>query len=73
MHLSAREAERRRAQRAAALNERDAAHYLGMSESWLRHQRLSRAPDAPKHMRLGRAVRYRVSDLDAFLEARLEG
>jgi predicted DNA-binding transcriptional regulator AlpA len=71
--LSAREVERRARQRAAALSEKDAAHYLGMSESWLRHQRLSEALGRPPHLRIGRAVRYRVCDLDDFLEARLAG
>jgi predicted DNA-binding transcriptional regulator AlpA len=56
---------------AAALNERDAAKYLGMSESWLRHNLLYNPEVVPQHLRCGAAVRYRVQDLDAFLEAAL--
>ena len=71
MQLSPQELARRQRQRVAALSERDAARYLGMSYSWLRHARLRQDEDAPPHIRLGKAVRYRITDLDAHLEARL--
>src|SRR5687768_15510179 len=56
MHLSAAEQERRARQRAAALSERDAARYIGMSESWLRHGRLYQSDTVPPHLRIGRSV-----------------
>ena len=59
MQLSPQELARRQRQRVAALSERDAARYLGMSYSWLRHARLRQDEDAPPHIRLGKAVRYR--------------
>ena len=48
----------------AALNVKDAAAYLGVTADWLARS------DCPR-VRLGRLVRYRVVDLDAFLAARL--
>jgi predicted DNA-binding transcriptional regulator AlpA len=71
--LSQEERARRNRQRVAALTERDAATYIGMSPSWLRHARLRRDEDAPPHVRIGRAVRYRIADLDSYLEIRLAG
>jgi predicted DNA-binding transcriptional regulator AlpA len=73
MHLSIQEKERRARQRSAALSERDAARYIGMSESWLRHGRLYQADTVPPHLRLGRSVRYLVSTLDTFLAERENG
>ena len=52
------------------LTDRDAARYLGISESWLRQSRMNGNPDAPPFVRLGRAVRYLRDDLDRWLEAR---
>ena len=42
---------------------KDAAAYLGMSQSWLEHS------DVPR-VRLGRRVKFLKSDLDAYLAAR---
>lgn len=44
----------------------EAAQRLGISTSWLEHDRIShgRIP----HVRFGRAVRYRPEDLEAFVE-----
>ena len=50
------------------LVERDAARYLGLSQSFLRKSR--RLGRGPVFLRIGRAVRFRTADLDAFLEAR---
>lgn len=47
----------------AALRVPDAARYIGMSQSWLEHS------DVPR-VRLGRAVRYLVKDLDMYLAQR---
>lgn len=44
----------------AALTTGEAAVYIGMSRSWLEHS------DVPR-VRLGKAVRYLVKDLDAYL------
>lgn len=54
--------------------EREAARYIGMSRSFLRKARMegdrkNRTP-APPFVRVGsRAIRYRVSDLDAWIDA----
>lgn len=57
------------------LDERQAAIYIGMSVSFLQQSRCVGTPcygKGPKFLRLGdRAIRYRVADLDAFLESRL--
>lgn len=50
---------------------RQAAAYLGMSQSWLRQRRMTgqfgdQRP-APPFVRLGRSVRYNKSDLDKWL------
>lgn len=50
-----------------SLTEDDAARYIGMSRSYLRQARLRRR--GPAFIRIGRAVRYRVADLDAFMTA----
>lgn len=47
----------------AALTVEQAARYVGMSVSWLNHS------DVPR-VRLGRAVRYLKTDLDAYLTQR---
>lgn len=47
-----------------------AAHYIGMSESWLRKSRLEGNPDAPPYLKIGKSVRYLTSDLDAWLAQR---
>lgn len=54
------------------LDECAAAEYIGMSVSYLRMDRLrgtvgGRTP-GPDYYRLGRAIRYRRRDLDAWLE-----
>ena len=51
------------------LTDRDAAIYIGMSESWLRQARMNGNPDAPPFVKIGRAVRYLRDDLDAWLES----
>lgn len=57
------------------LHTRDAAEILGVSEAWLERQRWKR--EAPAYVRVGgptgRAVRYRLSDLNAYIEANLVG
>jgi len=51
-------------------NERQAAKYLGLSESTLRLWRTNRT--GPTYFKAGaRLVRYRRSDLDRWIEARL--
>jgi predicted DNA-binding transcriptional regulator AlpA len=53
------------------LTEADAARYVNLSSSTLKASRLVRPRcDGPPFIRMGRAVRYRVSDLDAWLTAR---
>lgn len=49
------------------LDERQAAQYLGLSVSTLQQWRFrSKGPD---YLKFGKAVRYRVADLQAFVEA----
>ena len=51
------------------LNERQAAQYLNISHShlnWLR-----RRGEGPEHFNISRAVRYRVADLDAWVDMRI--
>ncbi len=51
------------------LNEREAATVVGCSVALLRKWRLFR--EGPCYVKVGRLVRYRQSDLDAFLDAHL--
>lgn len=48
-------------------NTTQAAHYLGMSASFLAKSRL--AGDGPAYRKIGHAVRYHRDDLDAFAQA----
>lgn len=50
------------------LNTRDAARYLGLAVSTLNKWRCHGG--GPEFLKLGRAVRYRQQDLDAFLASR---
>lgn len=43
----------------------DASKYIGFSVWWLKNAR--RKGHGPAYIRCGRAIRYRVSDLDAWL------
>ena len=47
------------------LNEYEASKYLGLSVITLRNWRCYRK--GPKYMKLGRAVRYRIEDLDEYM------
>jgi len=47
---------------------REAANYLGLAISTLNKWRCF--GDGPKFLKLGRAIRYRQEDLDAFLMSR---
>ena len=46
------------------LKEKDAAVYLGLAVQSLRNRRTKGQP--PKYYRLGKSVRYRIEDLQAF-------
>jgi hypothetical protein len=50
------------------LMEADAAMYIGMSRAFLRASRGGRC-DGPAYIQAGRSVRYRLRDLDEWLEA----
>ena len=57
-----------------ALAEKEAATYVGLAPSTLRQsrchgQRENHTP-VPKHIKIGRAVRYLKEDLDKFLDDR---
>lgn len=56
------------------MKEAEAAQYLGLSASLLRQMRLAHpratAPHGPVYVKIGRAVRYLVDDLDAWLAMR---
>jgi predicted DNA-binding transcriptional regulator AlpA len=51
----------------ALLNEHEAAKLLHMSVAWIRKRR--REGKAPFPIRLSTAVRYRVSDIQAYIES----
>ena len=60
-----------------ALTEQQAAHYLSMSRSFLRQGRMNgdrenRTP-TPTYYKIGRSVRYKISDLDTWLEQFRQG
>ena len=48
------------------LTAKQAARYLSISTKWLANQRWQGT--GPKFLRVGGAIRYRVSDLEQFLE-----
>jgi predicted DNA-binding transcriptional regulator AlpA len=47
--------------------EPEAARYIALSCAYLRHARAHGR--GPAYIRIGRAVRYRIADLDAYLAA----
>ena len=51
---------------------KDAATYLGVSVSWLAQLRMGTLSkvEGPPYGKLGRVVRYKKADLDAWLAAR---
>ncbi len=54
------------------MNEKEAAQYIGLSLSYLQHDRcygeLEKRKPGPAYLKLGRSVRYLQKDLDAWLE-----
>ena len=52
------------------LKDPEAAHYIRMSESWLRQSRMRGNPEAPPYIKIGKSVRYLKTDLDDWLEKR---
>ena len=50
------------------LKEAQAAEFLGVSQSWLQKRRMRR--QSPKHIKVGGSIRYRVADLEAFIDER---
>lgn len=58
------------------LTEREAAEYLGYRPSTFRQSRcmgILAGTKPPKHQKLGRAVRYDIADLDAWIEKVAKG
>ncbi|MFI8751261.1 helix-turn-helix transcriptional regulator [Vreelandella lionensis] len=58
------------------LTEREAAEYLGYRPASLRQSRFMGAlagAKPPKHIKLNRAVRYNIADLDAWIERVAKG
>ena len=51
-----------------ALTDPEAAHYIRMSESWLRQSRMRGNPEAPPYVKIGKSVRYLKTDLDDWLK-----
>ena len=51
----------------APFKDAEAAHYIGMSESWLRQSRMRGNPEAPPYIKTGRMIRYCVDDLDGWI------
>lgn len=50
---------------AGTVDERDAASYVGFTDSYLRSARAKGR--GPAFIRIGRAIRYRIKDLDTWL------
>ena len=50
------------------LKEKEAAPYTGMSRMYLRIARMR--GDGPPYLKIGRAVRYDIRDLDAWLQTK---
>lgn len=48
------------------LSESEAAEFIGMSRKWLSNQRWLGL--GPSYLRIGRCIRYRKTELNAFLE-----
>jgi len=64
-------------QNTCALTEQEAACYIGMSRSFLRQSRMNgnregRTP-APPWLKIGRSIRYRINDLNNWLEQFRQG
>lgn len=57
------------------LTSREAADYTGLSESYLAKLRMAVGPiEGPPFIRIGvRSVRYKLSDLDAWMNSRSTG
>lgn len=53
------------------LNTDEAAAYLGLARRTLEGMRWKK--NGPRFVKLNRSVRYRKSDLDAYIEARVQG
>jgi predicted DNA-binding transcriptional regulator AlpA len=56
------------------LTEKEAAHYIGMSASYLKKDRMEgriggRTP-GPKYLKIGKSIRYLKEDLDQWLETK---
>lgn len=63
--------------RAMLVSEPHAAHLLGVAPGTLKAARLRRLPDNPlralPYLRIGRAIRYRFSDIEAWVESNVVG
>lgn len=55
----------------ALVSSPDAARYLGLQEGSLRQMRMR--GEGPRYYKIGRAVRYRISDLDKWIDAQPTG
>jgi predicted DNA-binding transcriptional regulator AlpA len=53
--------------RSQYLNTKQAAHYVGLSESLLEKRRCT--GDGPEFLKVGKAVRYEQTALDAWMQA----
>lgn len=48
------------------LTDREASQYLSISKSWLRQSRIKGI--GPNFIKIGRSVRYRIKDLESWVE-----
>jgi hypothetical protein len=70
MPAPAEEEMKRQMTSACTLPESEAARYVGISRSFLRHSRMDQTPTpGPAFVRIGRKILYRIEDLDAWLLA----
>ena len=58
---------------ARLLTQKEAAELLAVSESWLEKLRWLNDPEGPPFLRIGRLIRYRESELKAWLATRPRG
>ncbi len=52
------------------VNEHVATEFLGLAAGTLSVWRTRRSPNCPPFIRVGRAIRFRISDLEAYVESR---
>jgi predicted DNA-binding transcriptional regulator AlpA len=55
------------------LTTQEISQMTGMSMSWFEHQRWLGGDEGPKYIKIGRSVRYKLSDVQLWLASRKGG